>query len=421
MTTQFHVLSFEGPDPYARAGGLATRVTGLTRALADNGYETHLWFVGDPYLAGHETLGQLKLHRWCQWISRHHPAGVYDGDEGKQRDYAASLPPHLLKEVLAPCLRSGRRAVFIAEEWQTVDAVLHLDRLLRIEGLRGSVVIIWNANNTFGFHRIDWKRLARAAVITTVSRYMRALMRPLGVEALVVPNGLSADAFLPPQPEALEEFESRLRHRTVLCKMARWDPDKSWLTAIDITCELKRLGAQPLLVARGGLESYGDEVLKEAGNHRLRVVERETTRTGPSGLLELVEDVEGADMVNLRTPVDSESRRVLFRGSAAVLANSAHEPFGLVGLETMAAGGVACTGGTGEDYAEPDRNALVLASADSREFVTRFRKLKSDPDSESALRRAGRMTAERYGWPRILKEVLLPQVRQLNKTDAVAV
>ncbi len=421
MTTQFHVLSFEGPDPYARAGGLATRVSGLTRALADNGFETHLWFVGDPDLPGHETQGRLKFHRWCQWISRHHPAGVYDGDEGKQKDYSASLPPFLLRETLAPCVRCGRRAVVIAEEWQTVDAVLHLDRLLRLEGIRGGVVIIWNANNTFGFHRIDWKRLARAAVITTVSRYMRALMRPLGVDALVVPNGLSADAFLPPQPEVLEEFKSRLRHRTVLCKMARWDPDKRWLTAIDITSDLKQQGSRPLLLARGGLESYGDEVLKAAGDHRLRVVDRETTRKGSGGLLELVDGVEEADVVNLRTPIDPESGRVLFRGSDAVLANSQHEPFGLVGLETMAAGGVACTGGTGEDYAEPDRNALVLTSADSREFVTSFRRLKSDPDGEIALRRAGRMTAEHYGWPKILEEVFLPRVRHLDETEAVAV
>jgi hypothetical protein len=29
------------------------------------------------------------------------------------------------------------------------------------------VTILWNANNTFGFDRIDWERLSRAAVITT--------------------------------------------------------------------------------------------------------------------------------------------------------------------------------------------------------------------------------------------------------------
>src|ERR671914_2243512 len=97
---QFHMLSLEGPDPYAQAGGIATRVSGLAQALADTGFETHLWFVGDPELPGHETCDFLQLHRWCQWISRYHPAGVYDGEEGKRADYAASLPPYLCQDVL---------------------------------------------------------------------------------------------------------------------------------------------------------------------------------------------------------------------------------------------------------------------------------------------------------------------------------
>jgi hypothetical protein len=93
---QFHILSFEGPDAYSRAGGIATRITGLAHALAGAGHDTHLWFVGDPTLPAREELGRLTLHRWCQWISRYHPAGVYDGEDGKLRDYAASLPPFLL-------------------------------------------------------------------------------------------------------------------------------------------------------------------------------------------------------------------------------------------------------------------------------------------------------------------------------------
>jgi hypothetical protein len=84
MRVQFHLLSFEGPDGYARAGGIASRVTGLSYALAEAGFETHLWFVGDPDLPGHETHDQLHLHRWCQWISHYHPAGVYDGEEAKR-------------------------------------------------------------------------------------------------------------------------------------------------------------------------------------------------------------------------------------------------------------------------------------------------------------------------------------------------
>ena len=174
---QFHVLSFEGPDGYARAGGIASRVTGLTKALAGAGFDTHLWFVGDPELQGHECVEGVRLHRWCQWLSRHHRAGVYDGEELKRADYTASLPAYLTSEVLFPHLAKEGRAVILAEEWHTADTVLHVDGLLRAAGLRDRALILWNANNTFCFDRIPWQDLARAAVLTTVSRYMKQLMR----------------------------------------------------------------------------------------------------------------------------------------------------------------------------------------------------------------------------------------------------
>ena len=63
---QWHILAFEGPDGYSRAGGIASRITGLAHALAAAGFETHLWFVGDPDLPGHETQDDLRLHRWCR-------------------------------------------------------------------------------------------------------------------------------------------------------------------------------------------------------------------------------------------------------------------------------------------------------------------------------------------------------------------
>jgi glycosyltransferase involved in cell wall biosynthesis len=240
---------------------------------------------------------------------------------------------------------------------------------------------------------------------------MSKLMRPLGVDAQVVPNGLSPEALLPPDAAAISEFRGRLRDRTVICKMARWDRDKRWLTAVDIICDLKKRGENPLFLARGGMESYGVEVIEAAVSRGLRVVDRHLTRSGARGLLEAIEGTNGIDILNLRSPVDPESRRVLFGGSEAVLANSSHEPFGLVGLETMAVGGVACTGGTGEDYAVPGRNALVMESADPKEFLRLFASLKSNPVRENALRQAGRITAKRYAWPRILERVLLPKLQ----------
>src|SRR5262245_24851424 len=131
----FHLLCFEGPDAYSRAGGLASRIDGLAQTLADRGFETHLWFVGDPALPARESHGNLHLHRWCQWISHYHPSGVYEGEEGKHDDFAASLPPHLLEELRRDLVR-GRHAVILAEEWHTANAVLHLDWLLRRAGLR---------------------------------------------------------------------------------------------------------------------------------------------------------------------------------------------------------------------------------------------------------------------------------------------
>lgn len=69
----------------------------------------------------------------------------------------------------------------------------------------------------------------------------------------------------------------------------------------------------------------------------------------------------------------------LYAACDAVLANSGHEPFGLVGLEVMAAGGLAVTGSTGEDYAEAYRNALVLETDDPIEIVSELMLLKQRP------------------------------------------
>jgi hypothetical protein len=406
---QFHILSFEGPDRYASAGGIASRISGLAEALGELGHEAHLWFVGDPELPGQESRAGVTLHRWCQWISRFHPNGVYDGEEEKQADYARSLPPFLLANHLRPHLLRGGRAVVLAEEWHSVHAVLHLDWLLRDAGLRERVDILWNANNVFGFDRIDWNRLAQAATITTVSRYMRHCMRPLGVEAVVIPNGLSSDAFEMPDLAAVGELRRRFRHRAVLAKMARWDPDKRWLLAIETTAELKRRGLRPLLLARGGLEPHGHEVLAAASAAGLHILDRRWDEPGERGLLQALDGINGAEVVNLRSHVDPQARRLLFRGVSAVLANSGHEPFGLVGLETMAVGGLACTGYSGEDYAVPGRNAVVLQTGQAGEFVDEYLRLRDEPMREQSIRRAGRLTSRQYAWPDVIARNLMPR------------
>jgi ribosome-associated translation inhibitor RaiA len=173
---------------------------------------------------------------------------------------------------------------------------------------------------------------------------------------------------------------------------------------------MKRIGWQPLLIARGGIEPHGAEVLAAAAVAGLRVADRLLPQQGVGGFLQALEGLEGIDIVNLCSPVDPDSRRVLFHSSAAILANSQHEPFGLVGLETMAAGGVACLGSTGEDYAVPGHNSLVLETNNPQEFLDLFGALRANPSDERALRRAGRTTAQHYRWSQIMHRLLWPRL-----------
>lgn len=408
---QFHILSLEGPDPYARAGGIATRVSGMAAALAEQGFDTHLWFVGDPDQPASEVQGRLTLHRWCQWISRYHPVGVYDGEDAKERDFAASLPPHLIESFIAPARLAGEAVVVMAEEWHTAHAVLHLDWLLRRHGLRGGVPLFWTANNVFGFERIDWRRLNDAAVIATVSRYMRERMRPCGVNALVLPNGISAESFVPAETAAVRDFAQLTNGRATLTKMARWDPDKRWVGAIESVAALRRAGARPFLIARGGSEAHGEEVLAHARSLGLQVSRQRLRRAGGQGLLKALQRANGSDVVMIDSHVDADARRLLFHASDAVLANSVHEPFGLVGLEAMAVGGLACTGCTGEDYAIPGENAIALQTNDPRELAAALSELRANPSREREVRREGRRTAQSYYWPRVIERSLLPQVQ----------
>jgi glycosyltransferase involved in cell wall biosynthesis len=405
---QVHLLAFEGPDLYARAGGVATRIVGLAEALASRGFDTHLWFVGDPSEPGVERRDRLTLHRWCQWISHHAPLGVYQKEDDKERDFAASLPPFLLREILSPYLKGGGEAVILAEEWHTAHAAIHLDWLLRRAGLRERAMLFWTANNLFGFDRIDWPRLSVASHVATVSRYMRGRMQALGVDPIVIPNGLGAEAFVPPDAAAVEALRRLIEHRTLLAKVARWDPDKGWCASVEIAAMLKQRGARPLLIARGGSEAYGQVVIAHARARGLAVSHQRAATPGVAGLLSAVAAGSESDVVVLESHVDPDARGVLLRGADVVLANSRHEPFGLVGLETMAVGGIACTGTSGEEYARPGENALVIAREDPGEFIGQFEAVFAHANRVEAMRRSGLRTAREYTWQRVLDRHLLP-------------
>ncbi len=419
----FCLISFEGPDQYAQAGGLGIRISQLADQLASSGYETHLIFVGDPAEPAVEARagGKLTLHRWCQWISTHHPAGVYDGEERKLADFNDSAPPFILEQIVKPILATGRMPVLLAEEWHTAEALIRLDHLLKLEGIRPRCVLFWNANNNMSFHRVDWQRLSEAAQLTTVSRYMKHLMWGMGLNPLVIPNGI---------PSHLLEVVPKERVRTIrrlfspddktiiIFKLGRFDPAKRWMLAVESAAMLKARGFPIAFVLRGGVEQHGAEVMNRARQLGLTISDVYGHPKGWDEMVRLLEQALPADIYQLQFFMTQEMLRPFYAASDAVLANSGHEPFGLFGLEAMAAAGLTFTGATGEEYALYGQCAVVLDTDSPDEIVGQLLSLKAKPKREAEMRRLAVHRAADFIWERVIL-ILLDKVKFVAQSTHV--
>jgi hypothetical protein len=64
----------------------------------------------------------------------------------------------------------------------------------------------------------------------------------------------------------------------------------------------------------------------------------------------------------------------------------------------MAAGGIAFTGGTGEDYAIHRHNAFVLETSDPREIEEHLMYLQEFPEEDKRIRTEAQRTAAYFTW-----------------------
>jgi glycosyltransferase involved in cell wall biosynthesis len=410
------LLSFEGPDRYASIGGLATRVTQFARALGAAGHDVQFFFVGDPHAPAIEPGDPgVTLRRWSQWVSSFHPRNVYDGETAKVHDWETSLPAWIVDEVIVPAHAAGERVLIICEEWQTSGVAIALDRLTRERGLRDAITLMWNANNTYGFEKIHWPTLTRAAAVSCVSKYMKFELSRWSVQALVIPNGLDRQLLDGADPERTAALRGAFGAHHTCVKVGRFDPDKNWLQAIDALAELRAGGIDARLIARGGREPYGDVVMSRARERQLGVERLAYEGSDWREFARLLAAVD-APVVHVRAFLDEATLFALYAAADAVLANSGKEPFGLVGLEVMAAGGIAVCGATGEEYAEPFVNAIVCDTSDGRELATYLEALFQDPALADELRTNGADTAARYSWD----NALMALGRKLAYIDSVA-
>jgi glycosyltransferase involved in cell wall biosynthesis len=413
------MVSFEGPDQYSQAGGLGVRAKELCWALAAMKVPTTLIFVGDPERPFDEIDRGVRLVRWAQDVSRRYPAGVYQGENDKVAEVCRTLPGFLADEVVAPAASRRRLTVLLAEEWQTATACGLISDALDRGGLRRHCAMLWNANNLFGFERIGWGALQRVATVTTVSRYMKLLMRQSGVNPLVIPNGIPEAALQPVNETAVRTIREAAGTPCLAFKIGRFSEDKRWHQAVGSIADLRRHGIDARLLLRGGIEPYGGEVLARARQQGLEVVGWTAPVGDAAGIAAALASSDAA-LINLRAFLPDAVIPQIYAASDAVLANSGHEPFGLVGLETMAAGGVACVGATGEEYARPYANAMVVETEDPAELSSALRGLVERPDLVQRLRVTARRDAAEFSWPRVI-DGLMERLRFVCEHQGVSV
>ncbi len=117
--------------------------------------------------------------------------------------------------------------------------------------------------------------------------------------------------------------------------------------------------------------------------------------------------------------MSDELINVFYSGADAVLANSGHEPFGLVGLEVMAAGGVTFVGTTGEDYAVPFLNCIALDTDDPTEISIGLDFLRRHPAAVERMRSDAMETAESFSWKNVVENNLLGKLRYVAMRQLV--
>jgi glycosyltransferase involved in cell wall biosynthesis len=277
---------------------------------------------------------------------------------------------------------------------------------------------MWNANNDMSFHRINWDRVQYTAQFTAVSRYVKHQIRALGSDALVIPNGIPQEFLKWPSKSDVRTLRDALSTDFFFIKIGRMDPDKGWLESADAIADLKGRGLRSKLVIKGGFhESHRDHFLGHAEWLGLRVkkvgLDGSSIKDMAVSLKRVAADV---DVLDVQTFIPDDALPVFYAAADGTLANSLYEPFGIVGLEAMASGGIEFVGSTGEDYAISGQNAVVLDTGFGEEIATMAIALRDDPDWSARIRRQGRELAALFTWDQsieiMIRKLSLMAIRQ---------
>jgi len=371
------MLSWEYPPLVV--GGIAAHVDGLARALVRGGHEVVVFSLHTPEAADDsivESVRVLRANIDLPWLPE---------DNIVARMASAN---HQLTQ-LAASLRDWQPDVVHAHDWLVAWAG---DTLARLWGVPLVATVHATERGRHGGHvppgvpaainSVEWWLTYQALEVICCSRFMvREVIGgfELPIDKVhLVPNGVDPAAWdTPPGAKAPAEAD-------------------------DV----------PLVVAWGRVQyEKGFQVLARAvGSLRDRIPGIRCVIAGRGSYLPELQsqiDVEGlSDVVHLAGFVpDGDLRALLHRAGCGVIP-SLYEPFGIVALESMAAGAptiVARTGGLAE-IVDGTNAGLLFEPGNHRELADRIEEVLNDPALAASLRTtAAKMLSEHYTWDAIAK------------------
>ena len=84
--------------------------------------------------------------------------------------------------------------------------------------------------------------------------------RPASNTSTVIPNGIPRHRLDPLPAAYVARIRDSLKRDLMLTKVARWDPDKRWVMAVETVAGLKARGHDSVLIAVGGVDDLVDLV-----------------------------------------------------------------------------------------------------------------------------------------------------------------
>lgn len=390
------ILSWEYPPRIV--GGLGKHVHRLTVALAQQGHEVHVVTRDHPDALAEEILDGVHIVRAAEYA----PMISFD-----------DLVPWVLQFNVAVAERATALLldtdidVVHAHDWLVAYAAAGVKNTFRLPLV--STIHATEFGRHQGFlpgpmnkliHQVEWWLTYEARRVITCSDYMRDQVRTIfelpPAKQDVIPNGVDLEGF--ERPDGAEPFRARRvpDGEKLIFFAGRLEYEKGVQTVLEaLPLVLDRV---PVRFVVAGVGTHADEL--KAHVKRLRLSRR----------------------VRFLGFVPDDELRLWYAAADLAVVPSLYEPFGMVALETMAAGTPCIAADTGglRELVVHEATGLRFTPGDPRSLAGMILRLLTDRRLDQRLTvDARRMLNDQYSWYSIANRTVDVYERAIDEEAAL--